>query len=131
MENDATFATRLAIEGGPGADASAIDDLATSLMEALSTVDGIRDVSRLVQSNNQNAKAVVPPIDWGQIALALTASGGVLVTIIAAIKDWMLRQPPGIKVKVRDGDDELEVSSADGEAIERLTRAFLQRRRSR
>lgn len=45
-----------------------------------------------------------------EIVVACSAAGALLPTIVATIRDWLLRQRPTTTIKVKDGDFELEWS---------------------
>jgi hypothetical protein len=62
------------------------------------------------------------------LLLTFAASGGVLTSIIGAIRDWLLRQPaPGVAVDVTIGGDSFRIEDATTEERQRLLDAFVAR----
>jgi hypothetical protein len=113
-------------------DDASIDELSSRLIEELHQFESVASVGRVsrphTSESEPNTKAVAEVVGWGQIVLTLVASGGVIVTLIGAIKDWLLRQPPLTSVKLRIGDRELDMSSADPRSAAEIVQAFLQDR---
>ncbi len=109
-----------------GIDLAEIDDLTSSLVRAVKEIPEVATISRVARDDGGSPRTKVAGdiVGWGQILVSLVASGGVVVTFIAAIKDWMLRQTPGTSVKLKIGDDQLEVASADPVLIDRLLADF-------
>jgi hypothetical protein len=112
-----------------GADLGERDALATRLIGDLKQVEGVLDIERVApqQDDSGRSKSAGEIATWGQLALTLVASHGVLTTLIAAIKAWMTRQPPTTLVKLKIGKEELEVKGTDPNTVERLVRALLER----
>lgn len=112
-----------------GAESDDQDILATLLGGDLRHVDGVTGIERVAPqgSNAESAKSLGEIVTWGQLALTLFASHGVVVRLIDAIKAWLARQPPTTSVKLRVGKEEFEVKGADPEVVERLVRAVLRK----
>jgi Effector Associated Constant Component 1 len=127
MESSAKSPVRLMIGSSVGADAAEIDTLATRLAAELSKNEAVRHLSRVSPCSSERSKSATDVVGWGQIALSLAASGGVLVTLISSVKEWLTRQPPATVVKLKIGDDVLEVSSTSSDAAKSLTQDFLAR----
>ena len=64
---------------------------------------------------------------WSTLALTFAASGGVLTTIINALRDWMVRQPTLPSIKVSIGDDSIELDGVSAGERQQLIRAFIAR----
>lgn len=100
---------RITVVGSADANESAI-----SLIEALDEVPGIRPVPAQSAeprkaSQAQATKSVVFS-DLGAIIVALSSAGALLPTIVSVARDWLLRQAPETKLRVKDGDFEFEWS---------------------
>jgi hypothetical protein len=64
---------------------------------------------------------------WSTLALTFAASGGVLTTIINALRDWIVRQPTLPSIKVSIGGDSIELEGVSAEERQELIRAFIAR----
>jgi hypothetical protein len=65
-------------------------------------------------------------IEWGQLAVALVASGGILTTLISAIQSWLTRSKANAVV-IEIGGDRLELRSTSLEEQSRIVDAWIQR----
>lgn len=61
---------------------------------------------------------------WGLLLLTLAASGGVLSTLITALKSWVLRQNE-CSVKIEIDGDVLEIKGVDSEEQRRIIERWL------
>lgn len=83
----------------------------------------------LVTSDGKPAKTkALEAIDWGELLVTLGASGGVITTLINVLQSWLGRQEQG-SVKLKFGDDEIEVNGKPSEEQQLLINAFLSRHR--
>lgn len=120
----------LTLDPGPEADAEETDRLARRLRAELRELD-IDEVAPL-------DGAVPPPGSKGAEAASLTellvtlsAGGGVFVTVIAALKDWLTRNSAARGVKVTIDGDTLELTSATAAERAELVEAFVHRHQGR
>ena len=67
-------------------------------------------------------------VDTGALLIALGGSGATLPVLIALIRDWLNRRGSGI-VRLKIGEDELELPNASPEVQRRVLDAFLSRHR--
>jgi hypothetical protein len=94
------------------------------LTDELLRVDGV--------SVEQQSLAVSPPgtrsagVDAGALLIALGGSGATLPVLIALVRDWLNRRGSGV-VRMKIGEDELELSHASPEVQEEMLHAFLSR----
>lgn len=88
---------------------------------------GMSLVPRVEQGNSTAyAKDAGLAVGAGQILLTL-GSSTVLVALVAALKDWLLRQPPNASIKLRHEKFEVELSGKpSAEQIELLERLLKQ-----
>jgi len=68
------------------------------------------------------------PLSWGTIFVTLAASGGVLTTLIGTIQSWLSRNERH-SVKIKIGDDTLEVTNLPSDEQSRLIKHWIQRHR--
>jgi hypothetical protein len=66
--------------------------------------------------------------DTGALLIALGGSGATLPVLIALVRDWLSRRGSGV-VRVKIGDDELELPHASPEMQKQVLDAFLGRHR--
>ncbi|MBE8517407.1 hypothetical protein ILP97_07800 [Amycolatopsis sp. H6(2020)] len=60
------------------------------------------------------------------LLVTFAASGGVLTTVIGAVRDWLLRQrQPGVVVDVKIDGDEIRIEGATSDERQRLLVAFV------
>jgi hypothetical protein len=76
---------------------------------------------------DSGAKDAASLSELGQIVIALAGSGGVLVALIAAAKEWLTRQPPATSIRVKVGEAELELTGKVDPRSARLVQEFLAR----
>lgn len=57
--------------------------------------------------------------------MALSASGGVLPSVLGIVRDWLARQPGGHRVTVSTGDSTLELDAASAGEQKELVAAFI------
>jgi hypothetical protein len=120
------LALRLALQPEPGADAEEAERLGRLLRAELRELD-IEDI--------RPAAGPAPPdgskgIDAGSLTdtiVTLTASGGVLATVMATIRDWLARRRDGGTVTVTIDGDTLELGSATAAERAALVDAFVRR----
>lgn len=65
------------------------------------------------------------------VVVGMSAAGAILPTIITAIRDWLLRQPPQTSIKIKDGDFEFDWSGATAPiAVTDLISRMIERQRA-
>lgn len=92
------------------------------LVDELLEVDGVGiERQSLVPSQPYTRSAGV---NTGAVLIALGGSGATLPVLIALIRDWLHRRGTGI-VRMKIGEDELELPNASPELQQRIVDAFL------
>ncbi|MDM0110016.1 hypothetical protein QTH97_34270 [Variovorax sp. J22R24] len=110
----------------PGADAARIEVMVSNLLAEIRERDiGFR-AERLTPEPAPGSKAG-GEFGAAQLALTLLGSGGVAVTVLGVVKDWLARQPPQTHLKIKIGGEELELSTANLEFASQASEAFLQK----
>ena len=111
------------INAGPDADTAERETLTRQLREELIDLE--------VDSIDLSHAGETPPgakagdvIAWGDLILALVASGGVLTTLIGAIQSWLTRHERRSVTLEIDGD-KLEVTGTAPEEQRRLIEAWI------
>ena len=82
------------------------DEAARALMEELDAIPRVSVRPAINMDVPAGAKAA--GIHFAEILVALGAAGALLPTVITAIKDWLVRQPPSTTLRLKDGDLEFE-----------------------
>lgn len=68
--------------------------------------------------------------EWGVWLVTLSASGGVLTSLISVVKDWLSRHGAGKRIKITIGGDTIELDDASSAQQAALLKAFVQRHRA-
>ena len=123
---DGPLQVRVTVEPAADADAGEADVLGRRLRNELRQLD-VDDVVPVRDRVPPPGAKGVDAAALTELLVTLSAGGGVFVTVIATLKDWLLRTSAARGVKVTIDGDTLELSSAT--AIERaeLVEAFLRR----
>lgn len=99
------------------ADASQIDAATRSLRSELLVVDDC-EVSQPTTPTPPGAK-VVETAMLGQLLLTFIGSGGICVTLISVIRDWLISHKD-YKLRVKHGDSEIELCGDNPEKLKEL-----------
>jgi hypothetical protein len=102
------------------ADDHDVDSATRMLLAELQEIPSLRILTSHV-APPANAKAA-DAVTIGQLALVL-ASGGLLSTVVSAIRDWMLRDRRRA-VRIRIGDNELDLQNATDHERQRIIDVF-------
>ena len=121
-----TVRLMLNINAGADADVKDLEQLTYYLKGELAGLDGDVDLVRAGETPKK-AKAGDPVI-WGKLLLALTASGGVLTTLIGVLKSWLTSHERRSVTLEIDGD-KLEVTGISSKEQQQLINAWLSRHR--
>ena len=107
------------------ADDELLADLTTNLRDELEQLN-VENIQLPVQSNHPQGAKSGDAFTWGQLLLTLAASGGVLTSIIATIKAWLLRQTR-CSIRVEMDGDTLEITGVDSEDQRKIIDQWLAR----
>ena len=118
----------LTINPAADADRQEVEELTQSLFTEL---EPIVDVSRVSSGAPPVTSKAIDATIVGQLALSLVQSGGVLVTAIAAVQAWLLRQNArsiiieidGTNVEL--GKSRIEIKGVSDEEQRRLAEAWI------
>ncbi len=122
---DQTAQLMLNIDAGPEADAEELEQLTRQLRGELTELD-VETVNLVRAGEAPRGAKAGDPITWGALLVALTASGGVLTTLIGALQSWLTRHERRSVTLEIDGD-KLEVTGISSEEQQRLTNAWISR----
>jgi hypothetical protein len=112
------------VDAGADGDEEEVAELALRLRDELHEVDGAS--VRLAREAPAPAGAKGAAVEWGTLLVGVVSSGA-LTALITTASSWLGRQRGG-SVRVRIGDDELELTGATSEEQRRLVDAWLARR---
>lgn len=115
----------LAVDPGPDGDAEEAAELALRLRDELDELDGVS--ARLARGGppppgSKGAGAV----EWGTLVVQLLSSGA-LTALLTSATGWVARNRRGT-IRVKLGDDELELTGATSEEQRRLVADWVERR---
>jgi hypothetical protein len=107
-------------------DEAALGELSRALCEELGELDV--DTAGFAAGGPAPAGSKADAVTLTTVLLTFTASGGVLTTVVGAVRDWLLRQrQPGVVVDVRIGGDEIRIEGAASGERQRLLETFVAR----
>ncbi len=112
------------VDAGPDGDEEEVAELALRLRDELREVDGAS--ARLSRDAPAPTGAKGDAVEWGTLLVGVVSSGA-LTALVTTASSWLGRQRGG-SVRVRIGDDELELTGATSEEQRRLVDAWLARR---
>jgi hypothetical protein len=87
-------------------------------------LDAIADIRR---GDAPSGAKGVELAEWGVWLVTLSASGGVLTSLISVAKDWLDRRGAGNRIKITIDGDTLELDGASSTQQAALLEAFVQR----
>lgn len=116
----------VALEADADADDIERETLARQLRSELQHVD-FDSISELrggeVPAGTKGAELA----EWGVWLVTLSASGGVLTSLISVAKDWLDRRGAGNRIKVTIGGDTIEIDGASSAQEAALMKDFVRR----
>jgi hypothetical protein len=115
----------LGIEAGPDADQEELAELALGLREELSAVD-LESVELARGDERPSGAKTGDVMDWGTLVVGI-ASSGAMTALITAVSAWITRQRSA-SVRVKIGDDELELTGGSSDDQRRMIEAWFERR---
>ena len=116
----------VAVAPEPGADAEETERLARQLRNELRSLD----VDQVVPVPDGEAPPGSKGVDAAaitQLLVTLSASGGVIATVVATVRDWLGRRSGGSAVTLTIDGDTLELSSATAAEKAELIDTFVRR----
>ena len=101
---------------GDDIEASELDAVTRRLRTELAAVDGC-EVALLATAAPVGAKG--DAILLGQLLLSFIGSGGIAVTLISVLRDWLTRHDD-FKLRIKRGENEIELSGGNPQELKRL-----------
>ena len=117
------------IDAGPDSDEIETEELSRGLSDELRELD-IDQVTPAAATAPEGAK-VGDPVTWQTLLVTLSASGGVLTTVIAAVSEWLRRRQRPVGVILKIGNDSLTLPAPTEEERRLLVETFVQRHQRR
>jgi hypothetical protein len=117
---------RVVLEPDPEADPEDRDRLGRQLRDELRAldVDDVEAAGAPPPPSGAKGGAAASLTEW---LVTLSAGGGVFVTVIATLKDWLGRRAGGHKISITVDGDTLELSSATPAERAELIDTFVRR----
>jgi hypothetical protein len=119
------LAVHLTLEPDSQLDAEEYERMTRQLRAELKDLD-VESV-RLATTETAPAGAKGDPVTVGALIVALSASGGVFTTLIAALHDWLRRRSGNHRIRVTIDGDTIELERASAEREAELVDAFVRR----
>jgi hypothetical protein len=116
----------LAIVAEPGADLGEIDRLGRQLSAELAEFDVDTVATSPPDGLPLNAKGT-DPLAISELIITLGASGGVLATVVAGVRDWLQRRAEAHRITLTIDGDTLELARASAAERAALLNAFVAR----
>jgi hypothetical protein len=83
-----------------------LDAAARGLLDQVMELPGAKADLAIAPDLPSGAKSIAANLPT--VIIALGTTGALLPTIVSAIRDWLVRQPPATTIKIKEGDFELE-----------------------
>jgi hypothetical protein len=123
---DDTLRVRLTLDPGPDADAEDAERLGRRLRSELREFP-VDDVVPVEDGAPPPGAKGVDAASLTELLVTMSAGGGVFVTVLAGLKDWLTRNTGARGVKVTIDGDTLELTSATAAERAGLVDAFVRR----
>jgi hypothetical protein len=114
------------LEPEPGTDPEDVEHLGRQLRNELRELD-VDDVSAVEGAPPPDGSKSGVVGSLTELLVTMSGGGGVVVTVIATIRDWLSRRGAGHKVTVTIDGDTLELSSATPAERAELVETFVRR----
>lgn len=119
-------ALNIGVEVGGGAPEAAAHEAAQALMAELAAVRGL-SVDIVETKAAPGSKSI--GLALAEIVAALGGGGALVGQLFGVVKDWLGRQPPQTKLRIKDGGFEFEWSGATPpEYVDRMVGEIAKRR---
>ena len=109
----------------PEAEPEEVDRATRQLRAEIDDVDW--DSLQAVPGPDAPDRAKGDPVTIGAFLLALSASGGVLPSLINTVRDWLARQGGSHRIAITINGDTIELDRASAEQQRQLVDAFVNR----
>lgn len=121
-------ATRLLLRLGPeaGTDAEEVDHLTRRLRAEIAELD-VEAVTAATGVASPDGAKSADPVTIGALVVALSASGGVLTTLLGVLNDWLTRRAARHRITVTIDGDSIVLERATQQEQRDLVAAFARR----
>jgi hypothetical protein len=120
---DGSISVALQLDGDPGLHPEDRERLTQRLRRELLDLD-VDSVTLARGEGDVKGAKVADPVTLGAIVVALSASGGVLPSVIATVRDWLYRSSQAHKISITIGDDKIELDKATADQQQALVQAY-------
>jgi hypothetical protein len=110
----------------PDLDVEAGERLTRQLRAEIGELD-VDSVARAPAGELPQGAKGVDPVTVGALIVALSASGGVITTLIGTLRDWLERHSRRHKISVTINGDTIELERASARQGQQLIEAFISR----
>lgn len=114
----------LVLDTGEG-DVEYAEEQLQALMVELSDLD-LDSIDRVAQGSPPPGSRSTGAVELGALLLGLGGSGALLPVLAAVVQDWLKRRRSG-SVRLKIGEDEIELTGATDEVQQRALQEFLRR----
>jgi Effector Associated Constant Component 1 len=118
----------LVLQPAPGAGAEEAERLGRRLRDELRGAD-LWEVEAVPGPPPPPGARAVDAASLTELLVTLSAGGGVFVTVLATVRDWLGRQGGGHSIKVTIDGDTLELTNASAADSARLMELFVDKHR--
>jgi hypothetical protein len=118
----------VSIDAGPQSVPEEVEELSRHLRAELLRLD-VESITPTPGPPSPRGAKADDPVSWSALALTLAASGGVLTTVIGALRDWLLRQSTRVAIEVSIGGDSIKLDGSSTQERQQLIDAFIRRHR--
>jgi hypothetical protein len=123
---DGGVSLRIVVAPDPDLDAEKGERLTRQLRTEIAELD-VESVDLAAESSVPDGAKAVDPAMVGAIVVALSASGGVLPTVVGTVRDWLGRQSRPHRVSMTIGGESIEMDRASADQQRALVDAFVRR----
>ena len=123
---DGQLKVLVALEPEPGADADEAERLGRQVRSQLREldIDEITAVAGELPPAGAKGAEAAALLEW---LITISGSGGVLVTVVATMRDWLARRGGRERIVLTIGDDTLELDAATAAERLELINTFVRR----
>jgi hypothetical protein len=107
------------------ADADDVERMGRQLRNELRSLDAVDQVAPVAAGEAPEGSKGVDAASVTELLVTLSASGGVIATVVATVKDWLGRRSGGHKVSLTIDGDTLELDGATADERAQLIETFV------
>jgi hypothetical protein len=114
------------VESEPDVDPDEVDRSVRQLRAELNDLD-VESVIPMTPENTPPGAKGIDPLSLGVLLVALTATGGVVTTLIETARDWLARHAAGRRISVTIDGDTIMLEKGSAQERDALIEAYLRR----